>query len=236
MRTSHHPGRPLRLVRGVSIVELMVGVTIGLFILAGATLVASTQLADNRRLLMHMQVQQDLRATVDIIGRDLRRAGYWANGYQHVWPTSAATGTANPYAGLAITPTSVTYSRSNDERRTSVVAYDNGLLDNDEQVGFRLNQNNKTVEMMVSPGNWQALTDPNVIEVTQFDVTATRQGIPAPCGEQCPALGPGGCPLELQVRDISIVISARATNEPAVVRSVQSDLRLRNDLLVERCP
>ena len=34
---------------GLSIVELMVGLALGLFVVAGATVVATTQLGDNRR-------------------------------------------------------------------------------------------------------------------------------------------------------------------------------------------
>ena len=40
------------LATGLSIVELMVGITISMFILAGATLVLTTQLDNNRRLLL----------------------------------------------------------------------------------------------------------------------------------------------------------------------------------------
>jgi type IV pilus assembly protein PilW len=38
--------------RGLSIVELMVGVAIGLFVVAGAAMLLSTQLSDNRQLLL----------------------------------------------------------------------------------------------------------------------------------------------------------------------------------------
>ena len=70
--------------RGLSIVELMVGITIGLFILAGASMVLTTQLGDNRRLLLEAQVQQDLRVASDLISREIRAAGYWGNAYQQV--------------------------------------------------------------------------------------------------------------------------------------------------------
>ena len=67
--TALRPTPPSRIARrpprGVSIVELMVGITIGLFILAAATVMLTSQLADNRRLLLEAQVQQDLRATAD---------------------------------------------------------------------------------------------------------------------------------------------------------------------------
>ncbi len=69
----------------------MVGIAVGLFIVAGATMVVTTQLGDNRRLLLETQLQQDLRATADIITRELRRAGAEGSATSHVWaPADAA--------------------------------------------------------------------------------------------------------------------------------------------------
>ena len=65
-----------RLQRGLSMIELMIGVTIALFLTAagGALLVA--QLRESRALLLETRLTQDLRTTVDLIVRDLRSAGY----------------------------------------------------------------------------------------------------------------------------------------------------------------
>ena len=57
----------------------MVGVTLGLFVVAAAALMVSTQLGENRRMLLESQLMQDLRAASDIITRDLRRASYTTN-------------------------------------------------------------------------------------------------------------------------------------------------------------
>ena len=84
-------GRPamMRLrSRGLSIVEMLVGIAIGLFVVAGATLVATGQLADNRLLMLETQLQQDLRATADLVARELRRGGLWGNAADSVWPGS----------------------------------------------------------------------------------------------------------------------------------------------------
>ena len=89
--------RPRR-QRGLSIVELMVGVAIGLFVVAAATMLVSTQLSDNRRLMLETQVQQDLRASADIITRELRRAGHWGKARDGVWfAGNVAAVRDNPY-------------------------------------------------------------------------------------------------------------------------------------------
>ena len=83
-------------MRGLSLVELMVGVAVGLFVVAAAALMASGQLSDNRRLLLETQLQQDLRATVDIVTRELRRTGYWASPQSGVPSPTEGTVVGNP--------------------------------------------------------------------------------------------------------------------------------------------
>ena len=82
--------------RGLSLVELLVCIAVGMFVVASAAMLVSTQLNDNRKLLLETQVQQDLRAAADIITRELRRAGHWNNAASFVWTTSGASA-LNPY-------------------------------------------------------------------------------------------------------------------------------------------
>src|SRR4051812_42106673 len=84
---------------GLSLVELMVGVAVGLFVVAGATMAVANQLGDNRRLMLETQIQQDLRAAADLIARDIRRAGYWGRAESGIWSPAAAP-VANPYTSL----------------------------------------------------------------------------------------------------------------------------------------
>jgi prepilin peptidase dependent protein B len=60
---------------GLSIVELMVGLAIGLVVVAAALLALTHHLRENRSLLMEARLMQDLRTASDLIARDLRRAG-----------------------------------------------------------------------------------------------------------------------------------------------------------------
>lgn len=230
--------RPTLRQRGVSLVELMVGVTIGLFILAAATLVVTSQLGDNRRMLTDAQLQQDMRATVDIAVRDLRRAAYWAQAWNNVWASSVPLALGNPYTAVAAAHStskgdSIVYDRSLDEEGGAQLGTDNGVVDDNERVGFRFNAAAGTVEMMIGADNWQALTDASVMKVTQFDITYTSRALPLPCGVQCP-LGPAGCPMDLLVRDAAIVMAAESAHDANIKRSVRSDVRLRNDVLIER--
>ena len=148
-----------KVLRGLSIVELMIGIAIGLFIVAGATLMLTTQLGDNRRLLLEAQIQQDMRAAADMISRDIRRAGYWAQSYRQVWPDAGAL--TNPYNRIApVGSDSIEYDRSTDEEGRLIGSDDNGVDAEAnrprERVGFRLNATNKTIDYQVGADNWQA--------------------------------------------------------------------------------
>ena len=68
--------RPAR-DRGVSMVEMMVGVAIALVVVAGGLALLANFTGENRRLLLETRLNQDLRAAMDVVVRDLRRAGYW---------------------------------------------------------------------------------------------------------------------------------------------------------------
>lgn len=60
--------------RGLTLVELMVGMAVALLLTAIALVAMSQHLRENHRLLLEARLTQDLQATMDLISRDLRRA------------------------------------------------------------------------------------------------------------------------------------------------------------------
>ncbi len=226
-RTSRRAGQA-----GLSLVELMVGLTVGLFVVAGASLMASNYLTDNRRLMLETQIQQDLRATVDLIVRDIRRAGYWGSAQNGVWTPSGAI-IQNPYP--AISPESpasavqtLQYSYSLDDPT------ENGVLDANENLGIRLRES--VVEMRLGANaGWQALTDASTLSITRFDILVRSIPIDLPCMKPC-APGAVDCPRRQSVRNVEIFIVGQAVHDPLVVRSVRSDVRIRNDQVIGACP
>ena len=219
--------------RGLSMVELLVGVTIALFIAAaGATLLAGN-LRENRNLLLEARLMQDLRTATDVISRDLRRAGYWGAASDGVWTAAAAASgvAANPYVALApgaAASDAVSFRYSRD-------AVENNLVDSNEQFGFRLR--NRVIEMLLGAGNWQALTDAGTLDITEFSVTPTVQEIDLRgyCTQACPTSSTS-CPPRQQVRSLALVVTGRSTTDASVIRSLRSNVRLRNDAVSGACP
>jgi type IV pilus assembly protein PilW len=220
------------------VVELLVGVAVGLFIVGGAIKLVVDHLTDSRRLVVEARVSQDLRSAADLIARDVRRAGYWQGAASAIANAAANPASAtNPYR--AATPVSgvasaVTFHYSRDGTENNVINSVSGQPN--ETFGFRLA--NGAVETQTQAGTWQQLTDPNAVQVTQFTVTPAHQELSLGhlCSPTC-ALGSPGCPSVIVRRfDITLVGHAPAPNT-AVQRRVDVSVRPRNDEVpVPACP
>ncbi|MFO1266671.1 MAG: hypothetical protein U1F67_07795 [Rubrivivax sp.] len=210
-----------RAARGLSLVELMVGITVGLFIVAAATVLVSSQLGENRRLMLDTQLQQDLRATADIITRELRRVGAWRAAQNGIaYPTLEAQ--ENPFASSMAPSASGVYGDVS-------FFYDRSATEQGPW-GFRLNGATGAIQTRLGPSvAWQDLTDQNVMEVTAFTIAIQREPEQVlPCPRLCPS-GDTSCWPALQVRNFVIEIRARSRADPSVTRRIQSVARARND-------
>jgi type IV pilus assembly protein PilW len=209
----------------MSLVELMVGVTIGLIVVAGAALAVSGQLTDNRRMLVETQLQQDLRASSDIIAHELRRAGALRDlgAVEGLWrpdmdPASQFNRLANALSLRSSGGVIYRYQASTGFDVPKGFVLENGII----------KQYLPGVNGSPTP---QALTDGDVMVVTAFSVTAnSRPASQLPCPNLCPG-GGTACWPTVQVRELLVSISARAKNFPEVQRSMVSQVRVRNDFV-----
>lgn len=221
-----------RRMRGLSLVELMVGIAVGLMVVAGASMVAVNQLGENRRLLLETQVQQDLRAAADMVARDIRRAGYWGKSETSAWQGDDPNVAANPYTDLSPSAPGAAVEQVDFNYSRDPVEEDNAVDADREQFGFK--RDGGAIKMLIG-GAWQALTDSNVLEVTRFDISVERETVVQACFKDCPG-GGTACWPTLDVRRITVEIAGRAVNDPAVERSVRDTVRLRNDTPSGACP
>ena len=144
----------------------------------------------------------------------------------------------NPYSitPLAATAanTSLVFFRSLDEDQAGVVGIENDLIDDNEYGGFRRSGSPGAIYMQLGNGNWQQLTDPAVVSVTQFNLIVNSVPLTIPCGSACPT-GPGGLLLKQCARDVVMTIVVQAVHDSAVRRSISNRIRLRNDMIAEAC-
>jgi type IV pilus assembly protein PilW len=229
MLKRRHAFNGRRRQRGLSLVELMIGTTIGLFVVAGTVGLYANNAANSRKLLAEARLNQDLRAAMDLVVRDLRRSGYWGNAIKGTTITGSGTGTmANPYRGIETTGTDeLTYQFSRDATEDDAVA-------DTEQFGFMLEAG--VLKMQTEKESWLPMTDSHQVTVSEFTIVNEPQELAL--GSLCPtvcAVGTPNCPT-MTVRHFKITLKGRSVTDPNVVRTLQASVRPRNDQLEGQCP
>lgn len=219
---------PVTRERGFTLVELMVGLAVGLLVVAAAAVLLASRIREHRTMLVEARLMQDLRTSMDIITRDLRRAGYWGGAAAAMRATSAAS---NPY--LALTPASAASDavRFQLSRDTT----ENNMLDDNEAFGFRLRKGG--IDMLIGGGSWQALTDAQTMTIVSFQVTPSTHEEPLTdfCERPCDA-STASCGPTLLRRSLAVAITARAAADARIVRTLTSRVMLRNDAINGACP
>lgn len=206
---------------GLSLVELMVGLALGLFLAAAGLAAFAEQWREHRHGTLAMRLQQDLRSAGELIARDLRRAGHWA---------APGASSPNPYAAFApqaAASDAASYAYSRD-------AIENQQLDSAEQFGLRLRRG--VIELQLGAGSWQALTDAGTLVVTEFvlEPRAQQVSLLEHCARPCPS--GNVCDAHVSVRRLALRITARAVEDASLVRRVDTLVRLRNDDVAGACP
>jgi type IV pilus assembly protein PilW len=254
------PSPPGRRQRGLTIVELLVGFAVGLFIVGGATKLFVDYLSSNRKMLIETRLNQDLRAASDLVVRDLRRAGFWRNATSEIWvaSTSGGTYTTNPYRTISVTgsgtcPTlasgqtastsgnAITYYYAKDANDTADSAT--------EQRGVRIN--NGALEVY-NGGGWQPVTDTNAVTMSMTVceyATTVELWSSCPCLTQTSGTGLSCTATQFQTGGSNFATRPRATvseymvtltgtypSDTTIKRTMSEVVRVRNDSPEGTCP
>lgn len=242
MRSKVHHRKNPAFQQGLSIIELMVGIAMGLFITAGAIKLFVDNLGSNRQLLLETRLNQDLRAAADIVARDLRRASYWESAATGLWSAGAASVSAtNPYAAIDTATTGAvvyTYQRPDVDPSTSA------------NLGFRRTETNGVgiLQIQNASGGWQDITDPSSVNITNFNIVSTPRAVELwkycscrtrlPVSSACEDAILSAAPTRPQmiIRNYDFTIKGKANTSQtalneAIKREIRGTVRIRNDEL-----
>ncbi|RLA43371.1 MAG: hypothetical protein DRR06_12310 [Gammaproteobacteria bacterium] len=232
--------------RGVSIVELMVGIAIGLIILSGVIAVVANTSFSGLENIRAVQLNQQLRGTMDVMRRELQRAGY-----VDPWTPGAATlaaGIDTDAMALFGTVTlggtcssgvcdCIVYSYDrNEDGAQGIGTGTPGTGQNtgtSELYGFRLNSN--IIQMRTSgntlscsSGTWEGITDASVkitalgfeldgADSTVYEISGNNNGT-CEAGETC-----------LGRRKINILIDGELIADDEVTVEIRDEVKIKND-------
>ncbi len=206
----------LELNRGLSLVEMLVSIVVGLVVVAGSLTLYTTSVTANANTIRYMRINQELRSVVDRIARDIRRAGYRGNAQACVGVGyTPYNSTCNNFGTVTITGgTQIAFSY--DETATGTV----GTLDSNEARGYRLS--NGVVQTLTGGNTWENLTDANLVQVTALSFTPVTRAIDID--------GAGTGTESVTVREIRVSIAGQLASDSSVTRQLIETARLRNDV------
>lgn len=219
---------------GFSLVELMIAITVGLVVLAGVAQIFASTVSSNGDSLKMARVNQDLRAAMDVMIRDIQRAGYNS---QATNGTTGAVASTNPFTlsttNLQVTGSCITYTYDRNN---------NGALDNDENMAFYLSNgailmrnSGGSASNSCSPTSAEGITDSNRVTITVLTFAITPHCInvtnspPTDCATTAPVSGN----ILVKPREVAISITGKPAGDTsgAMTRTITDTVHLRNDLV-----
>lgn len=224
--------------RGFSLAELMIALAAGLIVLTAVVAFLMASFKSNAEYVQSTHLTQALRNTLDLVVRDLRRAGYDDRAVKYL-----ATGGSSPFSTVLV-------QNAGAANGCVVYAYDSptnpGIVDpaSGEVRGLRrivdTTTGNGAIEYAISSGTaspnftctdaqadysntlaacvgkWCGLTDPRVTNITAFTITDSSSTV-------------GVAPNQVRLRDLGIAIKGQLPGSTEFTRGVQSSVRIRTD-------
>jgi type IV pilus assembly protein PilW len=232
---------------GMTLIELMVAILMGLIITAAAISAYISYLNDTRDNLNLINLNQDMRAVMDVMVSDIRRSGFVTSDPE----TNFGCLQRNAFGDIGLFQTGtatagdscIVYAYNQDDDMPINCTTDNPFDadENEDHFGFRVNNNaiqmksGSGSEATCANGAWQSITDPAISYDATFTMTADELDITemfadadgvCNAGEPCVTCEDGNqC---LTVREVTITLTG--TLNDGTSQTITEQVRVRNDL------
>jgi type IV pilus assembly protein PilW len=146
---------------GETLIGLLVGLSVGLVVLAGGSALLAHHLRAHRAALQDSHLHTDLRSAMDWMARELRKAQYSASAWASRSPVACADAFCDDPEDFRIDGDEIHFTHDRNH---------NGQQDPNECVGFRISGKALQAKRSCSAsGDWQAITDPANLAITALD-------------------------------------------------------------------
>lgn len=211
---------------GLSLIEIMISLTLGIIVLAGVTSVFTGNLATQSTISARAQIEQDVRAAMEYMARDIRRSGYYSgNQSTTVNPFQAELAVGNPSSCI-------------------LYAYDtkkDGQITDDDKLGFRLSSNALQLRRKAAncdaPHSWENLTDVNTIIVKKLKFTINTvfcTDVTAELHVDCKGSVQKTNEVHVHTYDVKIELTAQLKADPSMSISSEQTVRIKNESVIRK--
>ena len=247
---------------GVTLVELLIGLLVGLIVIAAGMNIFTTSIKGQTDNINLTRLNQDMRAMMDIMVRDIRRAGF-VTSYPE---TNLASLKDNPFfsttTDIALwdydggSDNCIVYAYNSDDSNPPSVSLPYPATEG-KLFGFRLNSdgilsmrrsgNSNNVDC--TDGSWETITEPEVeITALTFTLTSTTLNVTSMVNDDGDDNGNGICDTGeacntcttgqacLYVRNVTISLTGRLRDDNTVTQTITEQVRVRNDKYLATAP
>lgn len=225
---------------GFTLVELLVGLVLGLIIGGAVLAFAVSSLRVNSGYVRSTRLQQELRNTLSYIAGELKRAGYDDKAINRVGNPGNPP---SPYSAILVNGSCVLYSYDRPDPAVTATLPATVSVGQGELRGIRLTTvngrgvvefaessatstprcNDAAADYSTYPascsGGWCPVTDPRVFEVTQLRFTLSDNRMTS-------------TPLQMASRDMKVWLQGRLVGtDQEVVRAIDTTVKVRADCI-----
>jgi len=228
--------------KGFNLVELMIAIVLGLLVTAAAINIYVANTASQRENLQLMRLNQDMRAMMDLMVRDIRRSGFATS----VPDTNFDCLKSNPFnkmgffnsgtATVAAPANCIVFAYNANDNLASNVC----TIESADRFGFRVSggalqmKNGGGTEASCATGTWEGISNSDVtitaaftVTSTELDITEMFADVDGVCnvGEACNTCDAGNqC---LTIREVGISLTGTLTD--GTTQTISEKVRVRND-------
>lgn len=231
MDTGRHIIKLSSAQRGFTIMEVLVSITLSLIVTLAMLALMSNTLGSTSRIVNMTKLTDDMRMTMQMLTRDVRRSSYNANAmfcYANENCGSDGSLTLAPDITISGTGECFTFLLDRDHDGNSTT---------DNAGGFRLTTVNGigAIEMWIgnqSPDcdaaddNWVQVTDPDRMDIEVFAVDDGLSYTEVIFDDGA------GNTISQKVRKLRFSIAAQLVADNSVTRSIEDIINVRNDVLL----
>ena len=216
---------------GFTLMEVMISLALSLVVVSAMVALMANSLGTASRIIQMTQLTDELRNTMSMLTRDIRRANYSANAaYCYANSDCGADGSANQFADVTFNG-STCFTFGLDRNWDGNAAADNaGGFRRVTAGGVGLIEmwvgDNAPVCTATNEANWVAVTDPDFVNITTFAASDAASFSASVTGE-------AGSTITQRTRQISVQIEGSLIRDNTITRRIEDVIKLRNDMITK---
>lgn len=230
---------------GWSIAEFMVAALLSIIVSGSAIMVLSNALASNARIMDRVQLSHELRTSMQMMTRDVRRAGYTAGS---MWCLANTVCLPDVSINLPLDvdlplltnielPAGIQINETNDCFRFELDRNHDGTVSASEHGAYRRRVvggvgvlevwlGNSAPDCTASSNDWSAITVASRIDINSFRVDDDLSV------EQQVSVDLLGNTTNQKIRRIRLQLAGRLVEEPSLSEQLEDVIDVRNDILL----